>query len=64
MPVTERSVSKLKLLKINYLRLPMSQETLNGLVILCIEKDMLEHVDIDTIISDFASRNASINFFI
>ena len=61
MPVTvasaERSFSKLKLLK-SYLRSSMSQKRLNDLVILCIEKNMLENIDLDTIINDFASRNA------
>ena len=45
MPVTvastKRSFSKLKLLK-SYLRSSMSQERLNDLEILCIEKNMLE----------------------
>ena len=36
----------------------MSQERLNDLAILCIEKNMLENIDVDTIINDFASRNA------
>ena len=53
----ERSFSKLKLLK-SYLRSSMAQERLNDLAILCIEKNMLENIDIDTIINDFASRNA------
>ena len=60
-PVTvasaERSFSKLKLLK-SYLRSSMSQERLNDLAILCIEKNMLENIDVDTIINDFVSRNA------
>ena len=60
MPVTvasaERSFSNLKLLK-SYLRSSMSQEILNDLAILCIEKNMLENIDVDTIINDFASRN-------
>jgi len=29
---------------------------LNNLAILCIEKDMIKHVDVDTIISHFASK--------
>ena len=49
--------SKLKSLK-NYLRSTMSQERLNGLAMCCIEKDMLDNIDLDTIISDFASKNA------
>ena len=36
----------------------MSQERLNDLTILYIEKNMFENNDVDTIINDFASRNA------
>jgi hypothetical protein len=65
MPVTvasaERSFSKLKLLR-NYLRSKMSQERLNGLATLCIEKKLLDAIDLDTIINDFASKNAKRNF--
>lgn len=32
----------------------MSQERLNGLSICCIDKDVLENIDLDTIINDFA----------
>ena len=53
----ERSFSKLKLLK-SYLRSSMSQERFNDLAILCMEKNMLENIDVDTIINDFASKNA------
>jgi hypothetical protein len=60
MPVTvasaERSFSKLKLLK-NYLRSVISQERLNGLATLCIEKKLVDEIDIDSIVTDFASRN-------
>ena len=60
-PVTvasaERSFSKLKLLK-NYLRSTMSQERLNGLAMCTIEKDILDTIDLDTVLDDFASRNA------
>jgi hypothetical protein len=40
----------------------MSQERLNGLAILCTEKKLLDQVDIDAIITDFASRNVRRNF--
>ena len=53
----KKSFSKLKLLKF-YLRPSMSQERLNDLTILCIKKNMLENIDVDTIINDFTSRNA------
>ncbi|XP_074266667.1 uncharacterized protein LOC141589946 [Silene latifolia] len=60
-PVTvasaERSFSKLKLIK-TYLRSSMSQERLNGLAILSIEKELLKDIDVDVIINDFASQNA------
>ena len=65
-PVTEasaqRSFSKLKLLKF-YLRTTMSQERLNGLAILCIERRMLEDIEYDDIIDDFASKNATRQHF-
>jgi len=66
MPVTvasaERSFSKLKLLR-NYLRSVMSQERLNSLATLCIEKGLLDEIDIDTIITDFTSRTVRKNCF-
>ncbi|KAI4971666.1 hypothetical protein ZWY2020_002580 [Hordeum vulgare] len=52
----ERSFSKLKLLK-NYLRSTMSQERLNGLATLCIDKDKLDEINVDAIIDDFTSRS-------
>jgi hypothetical protein len=33
---------------------------LNGLAILCIDKDMVEHTNIETIIIEFASKNVRI----
>ncbi|KAK8303276.1 hypothetical protein V6Z11_D04G140000 [Gossypium hirsutum] len=66
-PVTvasaKRSFSKLNLIK-TYLRLSMSQERLNGLAILSIEKDFLENIDVDVIINDFASQNARRTHFL
>ena len=65
-PVTvasaERSFSKLKLLK-NYLRSTMLQDRLNGLAMCCIEKDVLDNIDLDIVLNDFASRNARRHFF-
>ena len=39
----------------------MTQERLNGLAILSIEKEILESLELDTIIDDFASKNARRN---
>ncbi|XBI51638.1 hypothetical protein VPH35_034126 [Triticum aestivum] len=65
-PVTvasaERSFSKLKLLK-NCLRSTMLQDRLNGLATCCIEKDILDKIDLEILINDFASRNARRSFF-
>jgi hypothetical protein len=38
----------------------MSQNQLNGLAILCIEKKILDRVDSNTIINDFPSINVEI----
>ena len=46
----------------NALRSTVSQERLNGLATLCIEKRLLDEIDIETIIDDFASRNIRRNF--
>lgn len=65
-PVTvataERSFSKLKLLK-SYLRTSMTQDRLNGLATLCIEKNMLENIPYDSIVDDFASKSATRRHF-
>jgi hypothetical protein len=59
---TKKSFSKLKLLKF-YLRITMTQDTLNGLAILSIERNMLGSFDYGQIIDGFASRNARRNHF-
>jgi hypothetical protein len=41
----------------------MSQERFNGLAILCIEKYMIEHFNVDTIISDFVFGNVRRDYF-
>jgi len=41
----------------------MSQERLNGLATLCIEKKLLDEIDINSIINDFASQNVRRNCF-
>jgi hypothetical protein len=40
----------------------MSQKRLNSLTILYIKNILLDKIDIDTIINDFASRNVRRNF--
>ena len=47
----------------NYLRSTMLQGRLNGLAMCSIENAILGIIDLDTIINDFASRNAHRSFF-
>ena len=58
----ERSFSKLKLLR-NCLISAMLQERLNGLAMCSIEQDILDDINFDTVLEDFASRNARRRFF-
>ena len=53
----EISFSKLKLIK-SYLRSTMSQERLNGLAMLSIEKDLADKFDYSSLIETFAAKNA------
>jgi hypothetical protein len=39
------------------------EERLNGLVKCCIDKDILDTIDLDTVLNDFASRKARISLF-
>ncbi|VFQ93600.1 unnamed protein product [Cuscuta campestris] len=59
-PVTvasaERSFSKLKLLK-SYLRSTMSQDRLSGLTVIAIENEILESIDCEDVINQFALKN-------
>jgi hypothetical protein len=59
----ERSFSKLKLIK-TYLRSSISQERFDGLTTWSIENDVLENIDINVIIKDFASQNTRKNHFL
>jgi len=59
---TERSFLKLKLIK-SYLRSTMSQQRLNGLALLSIEKYFLNKINYDNLIDNFASQKVQkINF--
>ncbi|XP_076956693.1 uncharacterized protein LOC143631971 [Bidens hawaiensis] len=59
-PVTvasaERSFSKLKLLK-SYLRSTISQERLNGLAMIAIESEILDSINCEDVIKQFAVKN-------
>jgi hypothetical protein len=59
----EKNILNFKLFK-NYLRSSMSKEKLNSLTILCIEKDMIKHIDIENFISEFATKNACRKCFV
>ncbi|XP_023735010.2 uncharacterized protein LOC111882873 [Lactuca sativa] len=52
----ERSFSKLKILK-SYLRSTMTQERLNGLALMTIERNMLDKVTYEDVIEKFISTN-------
>jgi len=51
----ERSFSKLKLIK-SYLRSTMSQERLNGLAIISIERELVRNLDYDNLIKEFIEK--------
>ena len=53
--LTKRSFSKLKIIK-TYLRSTMTQDRLNGLTILSIERDILERLEYKHLIKNFASQ--------
>ena len=60
--LAETTFTKLKLLR-NYLRSIMSQERLNDLAILFIEKKLLDEINIDNMITDdFTSKDVRRNF--
>ncbi|KAK9697609.1 hypothetical protein RND81_08G048500 [Saponaria officinalis] len=54
----ERSFSKLKLIK-SYLRSTMSHDRLNGLTMISIERDMVKHLDYESLMNDFAEKKAN-----
>ena len=59
---TERRFSKLKLIK-SYLRSTMSQERLNGLAMLSIEKQIFKKLKYKNLINIFASQKAKRTIF-
>jgi hypothetical protein len=59
----KRSFSKLKLFKKLFEVSTMLQEILNGLATCNIEKDVLDNIDPDNVLEDFASRNGRRRFF-
>ena len=58
----EKSFSKLKIIK-TYLRSTMSQQRLNKLTLLSIEKEMLNEINYDNLIDNFASQKVQKNNF-
>jgi hypothetical protein len=60
----ERSFSKLKLIK-NYLRSTMLQERLSGLAILSIECELLDTINTEDILKEFAAiKSRKVQFFL
>jgi hypothetical protein len=53
----KRSFSKLKLIK-SYMRSTISQQRLNWLTLLLIEKEILTNIDYNGLIKEFASQKA------
>jgi hypothetical protein len=58
------SIEKDILNNINLERSTMLQQRLNGLAMCSIEKDILNNINLDSVINDFASRNARRSFFV
>jgi hypothetical protein len=42
----------------------MLQDRLNGLATCCMENDILDNIDHDRVLNDFASRNTRKTFFV
>lgn len=59
----ERAFSKLKIIK-NYLRSTISQDRLSGLATLSIENELVETLDYDQLIDQFALQKARKKQFI